>query len=98
MPFFVVVLTGRVQYYRSPASVPDDDSQALKAAIVSPPPFNSRRWKHKKYWHTIAGYKRHQLSPGQAWTPQAFEAGMRRSSIGEYLALMLDNVDKVPFK
>lgn len=70
------------------------DGNFLNDAMLSPPPSNTRRWRHKKHFQTIVGHKRYQLgSPTQALTPDSMEADMRRLSIRDSLQNFLDNVD-----
>jgi len=79
----------------NPQGVDEADGKSLNSAMLSPPPSNTRRWRHKKHFQTIVGHKRYQLgSPTQALTPDSMEADMRRLSIRDSLQNILDNVDE----
>jgi hypothetical protein len=72
-----------------------DSPDMLNEAIVSPPPSNTRRWKNKKHWQTIAGHKRYQLATaGPVYTPEGAMASDRRVEIRDSLKRIIDAVDK----
>ena len=61
--------------------------------VESPPPRNTRRWRHKKHFQSLVQHGRYNFnSPMQAWSPEAVEADIRRSSIRDSMKNILDNV------